>query len=1256
MDEVEKNKKKVKVKKKRTLLQRIVNVFLYSGIVLLFLLLILFGISQTSTFRDFLRDKVVEEVNSTLNGKLYIGEIQGTIFTSLFLRNTVVTSGKDTILKAETIGVMTSPLQLLLKKIHIRYFEIRNASINLASDENGDLNITKLFPPSEEDTVKSEFPFKIEIANLQFENVNLAFKDYTIKTPSNYDSFNSKDIQLKNLNLGLEANLDIKNNIYELSLDNFSFKPNVNGLKVNKLEGQFFINEKGILAKDLFLKTDRSEVMINASATDINIFDTLGIKPENANINFQAGSNGFSFDEIKAVSPSLNMLKGNFDFSIKASGSTKQLNLNDIRITINNTKVGGTAEVKNLLDGNLFINADLSGSYINQNDIKNLFSGMEIPTYPEFGLIEFKTLTYSGDPSEFKSELNIKTEKGTIDGVVNLNFKNEPLKYDLTLNTHGIDIEPFAGIKSSLNISAEIKGQGVSPETFDGTVKLFANGSAINGNNIDTLRLTADAENKFIKYDFHLVANKTTADLNGNFDFKPVEPTYQLKGGIRDFNLAEFVHDTAMQSNINLSLDGDGNGFSQDSLDLFLVATLYKSSFSKVKIDTTRLIVDLRSPHGEDRVINIVSDLADITIMGKYNVDQALDLIISETNLLSAAFKEKINIVVPSLSNESDSKKSAGLKIRKPLFTQVTEPANFSYLIDLKDFSLVSAFIGNYNLDIDAEMGGKFESTPDDSVLFTFDTDLRYIKVYNDSEAYFISNMGLNLGVQNSFNAVSTSDLILDLNTTADWIFAGSQIYDLAFKLNMEKDIAKVDLSAKPDPFFAKLTTQIDLNNNKLDLSIDTLKFLFSNILIENKNKINLSYDGDKLDVKKFILVRNNSELDIQGYLSQTGSQDLNIKLKDWRGKDLSVNMMHLKPENSIEASINIDSKISGSFFSPIISTDLLIDSISYGNKKFGVLESNLKYNNKNLHLNLVFLDSTLSKKDTALTLNGDVPIDLAFTGGEKDYMESKPMNLNLRSDGFNLGAFGDILPAVNKLRGEFSSNLKLSGTPSTLRATGNLKIKDAAFFLEANNLEYNASLLVNIDGENLKLDSLVIANVPGTKNGGKMTGSGSATLDNFNITSSNFSFNGDLKVLSDASKSASPSIYGELVIGTEGKAEIKFEESRVYIKAPVIIKVAKLTFPQTQSAYQSGSEKYIYMYPEETLLPDSGKKEVDFETLVDISEKNKDSSGSAKTKTSIFDYDISVKIEDEATITYVLSKEFDQNLVAILEGNITHF
>src|SRR5690606_21282059 len=149
LSEEEKNKKKPKEKKKRTLLQKIVNVFLYTGLGLLILILLLLGISQTSTFREYLRETVIEEANSALNGKLYIERIDGTIFTSLMLRNTVVTIEDDTLLKAENIGVLTSPLQLLLKRIHIRHFEIQNAYINLIEDESGDLNFTKLFPPSE---------------------------------------------------------------------------------------------------------------------------------------------------------------------------------------------------------------------------------------------------------------------------------------------------------------------------------------------------------------------------------------------------------------------------------------------------------------------------------------------------------------------------------------------------------------------------------------------------------------------------------------------------------------------------------------------------------------------------------------------------------------------------------------------------------------------------------------------------------------------------------------------------------------------------------------------------------------------------------------------------------------------------------------------------------------------------------------------------------------------------------------------------
>ena len=112
-----------------------------------------------------MRKTVIEQANKNLNGTLFIGKIDGTIFTSLILRNTVLDMGKDTLLNAVKIELRTSPLQLLLKKIKIRKFEIAQADISLITDNKGKLNLSKLIRPSSSDTSKSTFPFKIEVTN-----------------------------------------------------------------------------------------------------------------------------------------------------------------------------------------------------------------------------------------------------------------------------------------------------------------------------------------------------------------------------------------------------------------------------------------------------------------------------------------------------------------------------------------------------------------------------------------------------------------------------------------------------------------------------------------------------------------------------------------------------------------------------------------------------------------------------------------------------------------------------------------------------------------------------------------------------------------------------------------------------------------------------------------------------------------------------------------------------------------------------------
>ena len=141
----EQKKDIVKGKKKRTFLQRTVNVFLYIGIGIFLLLVVAFAVSQTSFFRNWLRETVISAANDALNGKVYIGQIDGTIFTSLTLRDTYVTMGTDTLLNASRIELRTSPLQLLLKKIYVRKLEIDRTAIKLTKDRDGSLNISILF-------------------------------------------------------------------------------------------------------------------------------------------------------------------------------------------------------------------------------------------------------------------------------------------------------------------------------------------------------------------------------------------------------------------------------------------------------------------------------------------------------------------------------------------------------------------------------------------------------------------------------------------------------------------------------------------------------------------------------------------------------------------------------------------------------------------------------------------------------------------------------------------------------------------------------------------------------------------------------------------------------------------------------------------------------------------------------------------------------------------------------------------------------
>ena len=209
-----------------------------------------------------------------------------------------------------------------------------------------------------------------------------------------------------------------------------------------------------------------------------------------------------------------------------------------------------------------------------------------------------------------------------------MNLKPKYMEYELKFKTENLDISPLAGVNTNLNSNGKVKGKGTNPSDYlTADVFFNGNGSTVKGNKIDSLIFNAQADNKNIAYNLHLKNDTTRAYLNGSFNFETKgHPKYDLKGTVNDFNVAEISNDTSLITSLNFNIDAEGENFDPEKMNLYLSTKLFDSYVNDIYIDSTRAIVDLRSDDHGERIINIISDLADITISGNYTVDQAIDL------------------------------------------------------------------------------------------------------------------------------------------------------------------------------------------------------------------------------------------------------------------------------------------------------------------------------------------------------------------------------------------------------------------------------------------------------------------------------------------------------------------------------------------------------------------------------------------------------------------------------------------------------
>ena len=115
------------------------------------------------------------------------------------------------------------------------------------------------------------------------------------------------------------------------------------------------------------------------------------------------------------------------------------------------------------------------------------------------------------------------------------------------------------------------------------------------------------------------------------------------------------------------------------------------------------MIVDIRSDSTE-RIISVISDLADITLIGKFAVEDLINMISLESQIIAESVEQKINEIQPMLKFDKDITVNTNDTQQEFAFETITGDVSLSFNVEFKDFALLSLFLGQSDIEIDGDL------------------------------------------------------------------------------------------------------------------------------------------------------------------------------------------------------------------------------------------------------------------------------------------------------------------------------------------------------------------------------------------------------------------------------------------------------------------------------------------------------------------------------------------------------------------------
>lgn len=123
---------------------RIFKILFYVIATVVVLLVIATALTQTSVFKNWLRDRLISISRDSLNGELRLGEIDGNLLTRFSAAEIFILQNGDTVFFVPRLEVALQPLPLLRRELHLSTVVLHAPRVFVKQREDGSLNISHL--------------------------------------------------------------------------------------------------------------------------------------------------------------------------------------------------------------------------------------------------------------------------------------------------------------------------------------------------------------------------------------------------------------------------------------------------------------------------------------------------------------------------------------------------------------------------------------------------------------------------------------------------------------------------------------------------------------------------------------------------------------------------------------------------------------------------------------------------------------------------------------------------------------------------------------------------------------------------------------------------------------------------------------------------------------------------------------------------------------------------------------------------------